>query len=96
MDVIRRVLFREPAGRRKALLFSLFSGICILGWAYFGVVLDGPHIMLFLGVAFGCSGYAESLPQNRRRSAAVLRFLGLDVLVALTGLLVLAPELILD
>jgi len=92
---IQRMLFREPDGRRKGLLFSLFSFICILGWVYFGVVLDGPHIMLFLGIAFAFSGFAESLPPNRQRSAGVLRILGLGILGGLIVLLAFVPEPIL-
>jgi hypothetical protein len=86
------MLFREPDGRRKGLLFSLFSFVCILGWGYFGIVLDGPHIMLFLGIAFAFSGVAESLPPNRRRQAGVLRILGLGILGVLIVLLTLVPE----
>jgi len=89
------MLFREPDGRRKALLFSLFSFVCILEWVYFGIVGNGPHFMLFLGIAFAFSGGAESLSPNRQRSAGVLRILGLGVLVVSIVLLVLIPEWIL-
>jgi hypothetical protein len=88
------MLFREPDGRQKGLLFSLFSFICILGWVYFGIVLDGPHNMLFLGIAFAFSGVAEFLPPNRHRSAGVLRILGLGILVVFLVLLILVPEVI--
>ncbi len=86
------MLFREPDGRRKGLLFSLFSFICILGWVYFGIVLNGPHNMLFLGIAFAFSGLAESLPPSRQRSAGVLRILGLGILVVFLALLIVVPE----
>jgi hypothetical protein len=89
------MLFREPDGQRKGLLFSLFSLICIVGWVYFGLVLSGPHIMLFLSIAFAFSGVAESLPPNRQRSAGVLRMLGFGVLAVLIVLLILVPESIL-
>jgi hypothetical protein len=95
MEVVRRMLFREPDGRRKGFLFSLFSFVCILGWVYFGIVLDGPHFMLFLGIAFAFSGLAESLPPNRQRSAGLLRALALGVLVVFLALLTLVPEAIL-
>ncbi|WP_079978573.1 hypothetical protein [Halolamina sediminis] len=94
MNSVRRILFREPDGRRKALLFSLLSVVCLLGWAYFGIVLDGPHNMLFLGIAFAFTGVAESLPPTRQRSAGVLRIVGLGVLIVFLGLLILAPEVI--
>ena len=88
------MLFREPDGRPKSLTFSLLSFVCLLGWVYFGIVLNGPHNMLFLGIAFAFSGVAESLPPNRQRSAGVLRILGLGILVVFLVLLTLAPELI--
>jgi hypothetical protein len=92
MEAVQRMVFREPDGRRKGLVFALFSFICILGWVYFGVVLNGPHNMLFLGIAFAFSGVAESLPPNRHRSAGVLRILALGILVAFLVLLILRPE----
>ncbi|AJF24375.1 hypothetical protein SG26_00860 [Haloarcula sp. CBA1115] len=92
MEAVQRMLFREPDGRRKGLLFSLFSFICILGWVYFGIVLNGPHNMLFLGIAFAFSGLAESLPPSRQRSAGVLRILGLGILVVFLALLIVVPE----
>ncbi|WP_211311786.1 hypothetical protein [Halarchaeum salinum] len=94
MNTVRQILFREPDGRRKGLLFSLFSVVCLLGWAYFGIVLDGPHNMLFLGIAFAFTGVAESLPPTRQRSAGVLRIVGLGVIIVFLGLLILAPEVI--
>jgi len=96
VEVVQRILFREPDGRRKGLVFSFFSLICILGWVYFGIVLNGPHNMLFLGVAFAFSGLAEFLPPTRQRSAGVLRILSLSVLVVFLVLLILMPELIWD
>ena len=94
MEAVQRVLFREPDGRREGLLFSLISFICILGWVYFGIVLNGPHNMLFLGSSFAFSGLAESLPPNRYRSAGVLRILGFGILGVFIVLLILRPELI--
>lgn len=88
------MLFREPDGRPKSLTFLLLSFASILGWMYFGIVLNGPHNMLFLGIAFAFSGLAESLPPTRQRSAGVLRTLGLGILVVYLVLLVVAPELI--
>jgi hypothetical protein len=96
MATVRRMVFREPDGRRKGLYFTLFSSICILGWVYFGIVLDGPHNMLFLGISFAFSGLAEFLPPNRQRSAGVLRILGLSVLIVFLVLLIFAPEVIWD
>ena len=94
MATVRRMLFREPDGRRMGLYFALTSSICILGWVYFGIALDGPHNMLFLGIAFAFSGLAEFLPPNRHRSAGVLRILGLGTLIVFLVLLIFVPELI--
>jgi hypothetical protein len=77
-----------------SLIFSLISFSCLLGWVYFGIVLNGPHNLLFLGIAFAFSGVAESLPSTRQRSAGLLRILGLSILVVFLVLLILAPELI--
>ena len=96
MNVFSRMLFREPDGGRKGLLFSLLSFICLLGWVYSGVVLDGPRFLLFLGIALAFSRFAESLPPDRQRSAGVLRILGLGILVVFLVLLASVPELILD
>ena len=90
------VLFREPDGPKKGVLFALLSLACLLTWVYIGVVLDGSHFLLFLGVAFGCSGCAESLPPNRRRSAGVLRVAAVGILVIFLALLAPGPELLLE
>ena len=95
MNAIQRLLFREPDGQRKGLVFSFFSFICLLGWLYFGIVLNGPHNMLFLSIAFAFSGFAEFLPPNRYRSVGVLRMLSLGILVVLVVLLILVPDSIL-
>jgi len=94
VQALRRVLFREPDGRPKSLIFVLLSVVTLLGWVFIGIVLNGPHNMLFLGLAFAFSGVAESLPRNRQRSAGVLRILALGILVVFLVLLTLAPELI--
>ena len=91
---LQRILFREPDGEWQGLFFALLSVVCMLGWVYFGIVLNGPHNMLFLGIAFASSGLAECLPPNRRRAAGILRILGLGILVVFLALLILAPELI--
>lgn len=96
MDTFRRVMLREPDGRRKGLVFASLSLTCLLLWVYIGVVLDGSHVLLYMGVAFGCSGCAESLPPDRRRSAGVLRAAAVSIPVIMLALLVSAPELIFE
>jgi len=95
MEILSRIVFREPDGRRKGLVFSSLSVICLLAWVYTGVVLDSSHFFLFMGLALGFSGLAESLSPDRRRSAGVLRILAVGILVIFLGLLASAPELLL-
>jgi len=96
MEALPRVFFRKPDGRRKGLIFSFLSLICLLGWVYFGVVLAESHILLFLGIALAFSGAAESLPPDQRRSAGILRVVAVGILVIFLVLLALAPDVILD
>lgn len=95
VEAIHRMVFREPDGPRQGLVFSLFSLICIVGWVYFGLILNGPHIMLFLSIAFAFSGGAESFPPTRQRLAGAFRMLGLGVLAVLIVLLIGVPGSIL-
>lgn len=96
MERYADVVFNEPNGRRLGLFFVSCSIICILGYVYYGAWLDGPHNLLFMGTAFALSGFAESLPANRRRVAGVLRIAAVGILVGLLVLLVSAPELVMD
>jgi len=96
MGVFRQVMLREPDGRRKGLIFASLSLVCLLLWVYIGVLLDGSHFLLFTGVAFGCSGCAESLPPNRRRPAGVLRVAAVGILVSFLATLASAPELVFE
>jgi hypothetical protein len=96
MEALHRLLFREPDGQRKGLIFLFLSFICLLGWVYSGIVLDGPHFFLFMGIALAFSGLAESMPPGRQRSAGILRILAVGILVVFLVLLASIPELILD
>ncbi|MFD1642002.1 hypothetical protein [Halohasta litorea] len=96
MKIVRQILFREPDGGRKGLFNSGLSFICLLTWVYTGVILDSSHLFLFIGLAFGLSGIAESLPSSRRRSAGALRTLAVSILVVYLGLLTSAPELVFE
>ncbi len=96
MAVLPRVLFRESDGRRKGFIFSFLSFISLLGWAYFGVLLNGSHFSLFLGIPIAFIGVAESLPKDRQRIAGVLRVLALGTGVIYLVGLALAPELALN
>jgi hypothetical protein len=92
VSALSSVVFREPEGRRTGAVLALLAAGCLLAGSYVAVVRDGPWFLLVLGVAVGCTGLAESLPADRRRSAGPLRLVALAVLVAVLGLLVSAPD----
>ncbi|ERG91898.1 MAG: hypothetical protein J07HQW1_01932 [Haloquadratum walsbyi J07HQW1] len=94
MEVVRQKLFREPDGRGKALPQLLLSSIAFFAWGYIGIVLDGSHLLLVMGIAFGFAGVAELLPPDQRRSAGILRILSVSVIIVFLGLLATNPELI--
>jgi hypothetical protein len=94
MAARERLLFSEPSGRRLGLAFLCLSTVSLLGWVYFAVLLDGPHILLFIGVSLGLSGVAESLSPDQRRLAGVLRVSAIGLLVGFLVLLTSAPELV--
>ncbi|ERG93759.1 hypothetical protein [Haloquadratum walsbyi] len=94
MEVVRQKLFREPDGRAKALPQLLLSLIAFLAWGYIGVVLGGSRLLLVMGIASGCAGVAELLPPDHRRSAGILRILGISAIIIFLGLLATNPELI--
>lgn len=91
--MIYHLLFREPDGRRKSRFFAVLSVVCLLTWVFIGLVLDGSHLFLFMGIAFAASGVAESLPEDRRRPAGLLRLIGIGVLGIYLAVLVPVPEL---
>lgn len=94
MAAFRRVILREPDGRRTGLVFASLSFVCLLMWVYIGVLLDGSHFLLFMGVAFGCSGCAEALPTGRRRTAGGLRIVAIGLMLSLIVGVAFAPEYI--
>lgn len=65
-------------------------------YVYFEVVHDGTGInALVMAGGFALSGFAESLPAERRRLAAGLRVTAILLLLCLLGLLAVAPEVVL-
>lgn len=95
MEIHPRVLFNEPRGRRTGMIFLSLSLICFLGYVYFGILLDGPHFLLVLGVMIALSGFAESLPTDRRRVAGALRLVAVGLGIGMLALLAFAPEILL-
>lgn len=88
-------VFKGPNGRKIGLLYLSLAFLVLIAHLYFAVLLDGPRHMLFLGVAFALSGVAESLPQDRRRMAGVLRITAIGVAVILLLLIFFNPEFVL-
>ena len=82
---ISDVLFNEPQGRPTSLVQfgASLSFLCI--FVYVWSVGDAGEVLwvLFLIVGTALSGIAESLPENRRQAAGILRFAGILVLLLL-------------
>jgi hypothetical protein len=91
---ISDVLFNEPQGRPNSLVQfgASLTFLCIFVYAW--SVGDAGEVLwvLFLIVGTGLSGIAESLPENRRQAAGVLRFAGILVLLLLLLSGFLRPE----
>jgi len=89
-------LFKEPQGRPESLIeFGLsLSFLCVFVYAW-SVSLAGEVLwVLFIIVATALSGIAESLPENRRHAAGVLRLMTLVVSVSLLIIIIVTPELL--
>lgn len=89
------MVLSEPSGwLTTAVIFSgalFFVGL----YVYFGVFGDSSTIYeLFLAGAFALSGTAESLPEERRRTAGVLRVSAILIPLIMIAPLVIAPEII--
>ena len=93
---ISEVLFKEPQGRSESLVhFGVsLSFLCVFVYAW-SVSLAGEVLwVLFIIVATALFGIAESLPENRRHAAGVLRFMGHVVSVSLLVMIIVTPELV--
>jgi hypothetical protein len=89
-------LFSEPSGRRHASVMFAAALVFALLYGYSVRVAGSSEAgwLRFMIVGTALSGVAESLPDDRRIAAGLLR---VTAIVALVGLLVgtvLAPELI--
>lgn len=84
---ISEVLFNEPQGRPFALLQFGVSLTFLCMFVYTWSVGDAGETrwLLFTVVGTALSGIAESLPENRRQAAGVLRFAGILVLLILVA-----------
>jgi len=91
-----RFLFREPSGRPHA--FVMLSGaLLFLGlYVYAGVLGDSSSSswLVVMAAGTGLSGIAESLPNDRRRTAGLLRVTAVLVLIGLLATTVFSPEFI--
>lgn len=95
---ISDVLFKEPQGRSESLVhFGLsLSFLCIFVYAWSVSIAGEVLWVLFIIVATALFGIAESLPENRRHAAGVLRFIGHVVSVSLLVLIIGTPGLLLN
>ena len=87
ISYLSEVLFNEPQGRPFALFQFGVSLTFLSMFVYTWSVGDAGEIrwLLFLIVGTVLSGVAESLPENRRQVAGVLRFAGVLVLLVLVA-----------
>jgi len=92
---IKAVVCSEPSGRLNA--FVMFAGAFVMLsiYLYYGILRDGSSLSsLIMAVGFALSGFAESLPPDRRRIAGGLRLAAILWLVGLLGLTIFAPEVV--
>jgi hypothetical protein len=82
---ISDVLFNEPQGRPNSLVQfgASLTFLCIFVYAWSVGDVGEVLWILFLIIGTALSGIAESLPENRRQAAGVLRFAGILVLLIL-------------
>jgi|AntRauMinimDraft_4_1070384.scaffolds.fasta_scaffold00101_6 hypothetical protein len=93
---IAAVLFSDPSGRRHAAVMFAGTLAFVSLYAYGGLVAgsSGGKWLLFLAVGTALSGVAESLPDDRRVGAGILRVTAILVLASLLVALVVAPALV--
>ena len=89
LPYIRGVLFNEPRGRPLALIQFGGSLVLFCMFVYFWSVGDAGESqwLLFFVVGNALSGIAESLPENRRQAAGVLRLIAILVFLTLVAAL---------
>jgi len=95
-STLEAIAFREPSGRRHALVMFA-SALAFVGlYVYAGRVGDASSSSWLLVVAAGnaLSAVAESLPKRRRRAAGALRVTAILVLAGLLVAMAVAPELV--
>ena len=88
-------LLREPAGRLAAAIQFAGALVFTATYVYFGVLGETRSTSaVVFATGFALAGVAESLPKDRRRTAAVFRVAAIAVLMGLIVTVLLAPELI--
>ncbi|WP_253737224.1 hypothetical protein [Halohasta salina] len=94
-SMIKRFVFSEPAGRLSAAMLFSGSFVFLSVYMYYGILRDvSSGESLVIATGFALSGFAESLPSERRRAAGGLRLTASLLLLGLIGLLVFAPEVV--
>lgn len=84
-NTVKAELFREPRGG-KVPLITLGFGIVVMGYA-----LTSPRHYLFIlmGLYFGLQGISDTLPEDNRRIAGILRSGAIGILILFGSLFVL-------
>jgi hypothetical protein len=95
-SIVSDIIFSEPSGRRHALV--MFSAAVIFSSVYLSAAFEGRGAdvrwVFFLIAGMTFSGLAESLPEDNRRAAGLLRLLAVAAPASLIALLVVAPEVV--
>ncbi|MFC5278170.1 hypothetical protein ACFPM1_05255 [Halorubrum rubrum] len=95
-SVLSDLVFSEPSGRTNALV-QFAGALAFLGlYGYSRIAGDADPSDWLLVMALGAvlAGTAESLPNDRKRTAGVLRLAAVLVLLCLLVAIVLAPEFV--
>jgi hypothetical protein len=91
-STVTDVVFSEPSGTRIAFVMFAAALVTLSSYVYYDVLLDSTAVHSFvMAIGFALSGFAESLPQDRRRLAGGLRVSALLVFLGLLGVTITAP-----
>jgi len=93
-STIERVLFGEPAGRPNSLVQFTAAVVFLALYAWSVATGTSGDWLLVMTAATTLSGVAESLPNDRRRTAGLLRLAAALSLVCLLAVIAVDPEFV--
>ncbi|MUW15377.1 hypothetical protein GJ633_12525 [Halorubrum sp. CBA1125] len=95
-SVLSDLVFSEPSGRSNALV-QFGGALAFLGLYGYSRAMgraDPSDWLLVMALGATLAGIAESLPNDRKRTAGTLRLTAILVLLCLLVAIVLAPEFV--